>query len=317
VAFVILVYFILNTHHRFSEFDYLRVMSVVLDSLHLPEDSGEKRNQTSIPFESSSWYSDENGIIRHRSTSVHTLPPTCTIDVIQFCIQSESINAHLALTNTNILYKKYGYLFQFEGYNHMSDKDALKSAIFLSASKSNVNLKELKIGKNLNTIRFICSIFQAKDVSETENSIAQQSLIQETSCNLCLKLKYDNELGGWFLMPYRLVWTAEDQSGMVVGYLFAKLEHDRNENSILNAHITSVSVLKSHRKRGIATRLMQKSHAELDHLFGPQYISLHVRKNNEGAFHLYHEILKYGIYSIKKGYYADGEDAYCMRYLFE
>lgn len=290
-------------------------MSVTIGSLHLPCDTDETWKQSCIPFESSSWYSDENGTIRHRSTTVRTLPPICTINVIQFCMQWESINAHLALTNTNLLYKKYGYLFQFEGYKHISDKDVLKGALFRSATSSNVRLKELKIGNSTSTIRFVCSMPPSPtDAIETESSNIQESMIKETSCNLCLKLKYDANLSGWFLMPYRLVWTAEDANGMVVGHLFAKLVYDQSGNRVINAHITSVNVLKSHRKCGIATRLMRKSLAELAKQFATQNVSLHVRKSNEGAFRLYNDIMKFEIQSIKKGYYADGEDAYHMRY---
>lgn len=296
----------------------LRVMSIsLLGNLHLPFNTGETWNQSCIPYETSSWYSDENGNIRHKSTTERTLPPLCTINVIQFCVQSESIKAHLALTNTNLLYKKSGYLFQFEDYNHLSDKDFLKKSILHSASKSNVLLKELNLGKSTNTIRFICSIFatsatDAGGASETEKSM----VLEETSCNLCLKLKYDSELKGWFLMPYRLVWTEEDENGMVVGHLFAKLEHDKSGNTVTNAHITSLNVIQSHRKQGIATRLMRKSHTELSKHFSTQYVSLNVRKSNDRAFRLYNEVMKYEIQSIKKGYYADGEDAYCMQYTF-
>jgi peptide alpha-N-acetyltransferase len=284
-----------------------------LGNLHLPFNTGETWNQSCIPYETSSWYSDENDIIRHKSTTERTLPPLCTINIIQFCVQSESINAHLALTNTNLLYKKSGYLFQFEDYNYLSDKDFLKESILRSASKSNVLIKELNLGKSTNIIRFICSIFPTSvDASGTE-----KSMVEETSCNLCLKLKYDAELNGWFLMPYRLVWTAEDENGMVVGHLFAKLEHDQTgSNTVTNAHITSLNVIKSHRKQGIATRLMRKSHDELAKHFSTQYVSLNVRKSNDRAFRLYNEVMKYEIQSIKKGYYADGEDAYCMRYIF-
>ena len=48
-------------------------------------------------------------------------------------------------------------------------------------------------------------------------------------------------------------------------------------------------------------------------VFGAYYVSLHVRKSNRAAFHLYNETLKYEIHDIERGYYADGEDAYDMR----
>ena len=42
-------------------------------------------------------------------------------------------------------------------------------------------------------------------------------------------------------------------------------------------------------------------------VFGAQFVSLHVRKSNRAAFHLYNETLKYEINDIERGYYADGE----------
>lgn len=42
-------------------------------------------------------------------------------------------------------------------------------------------------------------------------------------------------------------------------------------------------------------------------------MSLHVRKSNRAAFHLYTETLGYRITDVEAKYYADGEDAYDMR----
>ena len=83
-----------------------------------------------------------------------------------------------------------------------------------------------------------------------------------------------------------------------------------------HGHITSLSVLRTHRKRGIATLLMKRSQTEMATVFGAYYVSLHVRKSNRAAFHLYNETLKYEIHDIERGYYADGEDAYDMRCTF-
>lgn len=81
-------------------------------------------------------------------------------------------------------------------------------------------------------------------------------------------------------------------------------------------HITSLAVLRTHRKRGIATGLMRRSQTEMENVFSAEYVSLHVRKSNAAAFHLYKETLAYAIHDVEKGYYADGEDAYDMRCTF-
>lgn len=47
--------------------------------------------------------------------------------------------------------------------------------------------------------------------------------------------------------------------------------------------------------------------------FGAQYVSLHVRISNEAACHLYSETLGFDTEKTEAKYYADGEDAYCMK----
>jgi peptide alpha-N-acetyltransferase len=56
----------------------------------------------------------------------------------------------------------------------------------------------------------------------------------------------------------QLLYVAESDDGKIVGYVMAKLE-DENENEPIHGHITSISVLRSHRKLGIATKLMRAS----------------------------------------------------------
>lgn len=111
-----------------------------------------------------------------------------------------------------------------------------------------------------------------------------------------------------------MLWVAEDFDGKIVGYVLAKMEED--ESRPKHGHITSLSVLRTHRKRGIATALMRRSQQEMQDVFEAEYVSLHVRRSNRAAFHLYNVTLKYEINDVEKGYYADGEDAYDMRCYF-
>jgi hypothetical protein len=83
-----------------------------------------------------------------------------------------------------------------------------------------------------------------------------------------------------------------------------------------HGHITSLAVLRTHRKCGIATKLMKQAHARMQEAFGSVYCSLHVRYTNMAAYHLYSNTLGYEIEEVVKGYYADGEDAYSMRCVF-
>lgn len=47
--------------------------------------------------------------------------------------------------------------------------------------------------------------------------------------------------------------------------------------------------------------------------FNAQYVSLHVRVSNQAAIHLYRNTLGFATEKTEAKYYADGEDAYCMK----
>ncbi|KAH9259065.1 hypothetical protein BASA81_002685 [Batrachochytrium salamandrivorans] len=117
-----------------------------------------------------------------------------------------------------------------------------------------------------------------------------------------------------------LLHVAEDSKGRVVGYVLAKMnddaQGDEKDKDIKHGHITSLAVLRTHRNLGLATRLMQASQRDQLECFQAVYCSLHVRKSNKAAFHLYSETLSYLIHDKEIAYYADGEDAYSMRKWF-
>lgn len=47
--------------------------------------------------------------------------------------------------------------------------------------------------------------------------------------------------------------------------------------------------------------------------FGAHYVSLHVRVSNQAAIHLYRDTLGFKTEKTEAKYYADGEDAFCMK----
>ena len=114
----------------------------------------------------------------------------------------------------------------------------------------------------------------------------------------------------------QLLYVAESDEGKIVGYVMAKLE-DENENEPIHGHITSISVLRSHRKLGIATKLMKASEYAMMTVFDAEYCSLHVRVTNRAAIALYKDVLGFEIKNVDKQYYADGEDAYDMKLTFK
>ena len=108
----------------------------------------------------------------------------------------------------------------------------------------------------------------------------------------------------------QLQYVAEDSDGSIVGYVLAKMEEDAAEP---HGHITSLSVLRTHRKLGLAALLMAAAHRGMEETFGARYCSLHVRVSNQAAIHLYCNKLGYERNGVEDKYYADGEDAYDMR----
>jgi peptide alpha-N-acetyltransferase len=100
----------------------------------------------------------------------------------------------------------------------------------------------------------------------------------------------------------QLLYCAEDTDGSIVGYVLAKMEEDAAE---VHGHITSLAVLRSHRKLGLATKLMLAAERAMVDNFGALYVSLHVRRSNRAAIHLYTQTLKFKIHDIEAKYYAD------------
>ncbi|CDR41082.1 CYFA0S06e01288g1_1 [Cyberlindnera fabianii] len=100
----------------------------------------------------------------------------------------------------------------------------------------------------------------------------------------------------------------------VVGYVLAKMEDDPDAtDKTPHGHVTSLSVMRTYRRQGIAEKLMRQALYALTETFLSEYVSLHVRKSNRAALHLYRDTLQFEVLSIEKSYYADGEDAYSMK----
>ncbi|OZJ03606.1 hypothetical protein BZG36_03691 [Bifiguratus adelaidae] len=109
----------------------------------------------------------------------------------------------------------------------------------------------------------------------------------------------------------QLSYVAEDDKGRIVGYVLAKMEEEPGD--VPHGHITSLSVMRTYRRLGLAEKLMRQSQRMMVEVFGARYVSLHVRKSNRAALSLYKDTLNFNVHDIEKKYYADGEDAYAMR----
>ncbi|KAI9363611.1 acyl-CoA N-acyltransferase [Pilaira anomala] len=109
----------------------------------------------------------------------------------------------------------------------------------------------------------------------------------------------------------QLSFVAEDDNGKVVGYVLAKMEEEPSD--VPHGHITSLSVMRTYRRLGLAQKLMTQATLQMAQVFNAHYVSLHVRKTNRAAIGLYRDTLKFDVHDIEKKYYADGEDALAMR----
>ena len=114
-----------------------------------------------------------------------------------------------------------------------------------------------------------------------------------------------------------LLHVAEDHNGKIVGYVLAKLEDEDVKQGEIQGHITSISVLRTYRRLGVASKLMTHAINMMQEYFDADFVSLHVRVSNRPALHLYHNNLGFDVRGIEKEYYADKEDAYKMRKYFK
>ncbi|KAF9481808.1 acyl-CoA N-acyltransferase [Pholiota conissans] len=121
-----------------------------------------------------------------------------------------------------------------------------------------------------------------------------------------------------YYMYHAMTWpsisfVAEDHEGRIIGYILAKMDEELAEGEEPRGHVTSISVLRSYRRLGLAKKLMVQSQEAMAQVYRASYVSLHVRKSNRAALGLYKDTLGFTVHEIESKYYADGEDAYAMR----
>ncbi|XP_066089176.1 N-alpha-acetyltransferase 11 [Saccopteryx bilineata] len=140
-----------------------------------------------------------------------------------------------------------------------------------------------------------------------------EDLLNMQHCNLlCLPENYQMKYYFYHGLSWpQLSYIAEDEDGKIVGYILAKMEEDPED--VPHGHITSLAVKRSHRRLGLAQKLMDQASRAMIENFSARYVSLHVRKSNRAALHLYSVTLNFQISEVERRYYADGEDAYAMK----
>lgn len=109
--------------------------------------------------------------------------------------------------------------------------------------------------------------------------------------------------------------VAVNESGRIIGYCLGKLDDDEDgeKEGNLHGHITSISVLRSYRRMGIASMLLRATHEAMLECYQAKFCALHVRERNRAALALYENTLHYQLHLVEEGYYGDGENALELR----
>jgi ribosomal protein S18 acetylase RimI-like enzyme len=97
--------------------------------------------------------------------------------------------------------------------------------------------------------------------------------------------------------------------------VLSNLDDERNpkKNPKIHAHVTSVVVLNTCRKLGLASKLLSLTHMRLEKLIRCDYVAHHVRETNRAGKHLYMESLKYKFEKVEQNYYSDKENARTLK----
>jgi len=137
-------------------------------------------------------------------------------------------------------------------------------------------------------------------------------LLGMQACNLVnLPENYQMKYYMYHILSWpQLLFVAEAENKKIVGYVLAKIDEDSEE---IRGHITSLAVLRTYRKMGLATKLMRSSMKQMEETFNAEYVSLHVRVSNRAALTLYSKTLGFDTKDVEEKYYADKEDAYNMQ----
>ena len=70
-------------------------------------------------------------------------------------------------------------------------------------------------------------------------------------------------------------------------------DEESEDSKEIRGHITSLSVLRTYRKLGLASQLMTATHRAMKAICDAKDVTLHVRVSNRAAMHLYGQTLEY------------------------
>ncbi len=129
----------------------------------------------------------------------------------------------------------------------------------------------------------------------------------------CLPENYSRGFYMAIHKSYPDLFLVAERGGEIVGYIMCRIEGFFWQKK--KGHVISIAVLPEHRRRGIATALMEEALSRMTNRYGASECYLEVRVSNTPAIRLY-EKLGFRKTDRIKGYYMDGEDAYIMTKVF-
>lgn len=144
-----------------------------------------------------------------------------------------------------------------------------------------------------------------------------RDMMDMQQCNLrCLPENYHLRYYHYHICSHpELLYVCEDVNGIICGYVLGKIDEEDDPKK-KHGHITSLSVLRSHRKLGVASKVMNATHRDMRDIYGGHFSSLHVRRTNVAGRNLYQEALGYRVHEVDAKYYLDDEDAFHMKRYF-
>ena len=136
------------------------------------------------------------------------------------------------------------------------------------------------------------------------------------NCNLTnLPENYQLHFYYYHFIIYPTSFVAVNHENKIVGYCLTKIEDDE-KHDVVTGQVTSISVIRTYRKLGIATKLLRAAENAMIECFGAKAMLLQVRPSNTAALHLYQQTFGFKVTKIEKKYYLDGEDAYILTHHF-
>lgn len=140
---------------------------------------------------------------------------------------------------------------------------------------------------------------QISDKTIAEIAQMQQEVLEQKIDESAIKLAISDGV---------LFFAETNESGNVLAFCSAKpICEDEIE-------IYDIATVAEHRRKGLARKVLGKL-LDFAEQFSIKKIFLEVRQSNTAAINLYAK-LGFEEYNLRKNYYADGENAICMRKLF-